>query len=112
MAEPMMPHIFTVHCGHSPRLIFARRRFLEAYLRHHGFAPVHSQVERDNSVVYSMTANGRTCWLRVSDAWLVSSTHARVEERLQHLQVLGMLREHGAACVDVTPTGQEILRRL
>ena len=112
MAEPMTPHIFSVHCGHSPRLIFARRRFLEAYLRHHGFSQVHSQVERDNSVVYSMTANGRNYCLRVSDAWLVSSTHSRVEERLQHLQVLSMLREHGSAYVDVSPTGQEMLRRL
>jgi hypothetical protein len=49
--------------------------------------------------------------LRVSDAWLVSDTHARVEDRLEHLQVLGMLREHSAAYVDVTATGHEVLSR-
>ena len=106
-----MAQKFSVHSGHSPRLIRARRVFIESYLRRHDFAQVHSAADRDDSVVYSMTANGRTCWLRVSDAWLVSNTHARVEERLDQLQVLRMLHDYGAAYVDVTATGQEVLNR-
>ena len=106
-----MPREIIVHCGHAPRLIRARRLFIESYLRRHGFAQVQSQADRDESVVYSMTAHGRTCWLRVSDAWLVSPTHARVEHRLDHLQVLRMLREHGVAYLDVTSSGEEILSR-
>jgi hypothetical protein len=60
--------------------------FVESYLRRHDFAQVHSEADRDDSVVYSMTANGLKHWLRVSDAWLVSPTHVRVEQRLDHLR--------------------------
>jgi hypothetical protein len=111
MADPMMPPEFSVHCGLSPRLIRARRLFIESYLRRHDFTQMHSEADRQDSVVFSMKLYGLNCRLRVSDAWLISHTHARVEERLDHLQVLCMLREHGAACVDVTATGQEILSR-
>lgn len=40
---------------------------------------------------------------------MVSSTHARVEERLARLQTLRKLREQGGAPVDITVTGQEVL---
>ena len=106
-----MPQAFSVHSGHSPRLIRARRLFIESYLLRHDFAQVHGAADRDDSVVYSMTTNGRTYWLRVSDAWLVSPTHLRVDERLEQLQVLRMLHDHGAVYVDLTSTGVEVLTR-
>jgi hypothetical protein len=62
-------------------------------------------------VVFSMRGDGRTYWLRVSDAWLVSSTHVRVDDRLKCLQVIDMLREHSTAYVDVTANGHEVLTR-
>ena len=57
----MRPQKFDVHCGHSLRLIRARRFLIESYLRHHDCTQVHSAADRDESVAYSMTANGRPC---------------------------------------------------
>ena len=110
MTEKLEPQTFSVDCGHSSRLVRARRYFIESYLRVNGFADVHSD-EDDTGVVFSMTAEGRTCSLRVSEAWLVASTHARVEERLDRVQACRTMREHGAAYLDVTRTGtgQEVL---
>ena len=56
-------------------------------------------------MLFSVTADGRTYSLRMSEAWLVASTHARVNERLDRLQACGKMREHGAAYVEVTKTG-------
>lgn len=110
MNEPMKPQGFTTYIGHSSRLIRARRYFIEFYLRRHGFTDVHSKAGHD-SFLFSMTMDGQTYWLQVSEAWMVSSTHARVEERLDELQARNLLREYGAACVDITTTGQEVMRR-
>ena len=85
MNEPMKPQGFTTYVGHSSRLIRARRYFIEFYLRRHGFTDVHSKAGHD-SFLFSMTVDGQTYWLQVSEAWMVSSTHARVEERLDELQ--------------------------
>jgi hypothetical protein len=109
MAELNTALQFSVHCGHSQRLIRARRLFIESYLRRHEFAQVQSEADGDESLVFSMTAEGRRFCLWVSDAWLLSNTHARVEERLDRLQVRRMLPEHGRAYLDVDETGQEFL---
>ena len=90
-------------------MVRARRYFIESYLRLHDFADVHSEEEEENSIVFSVTADGRTYSLRMSEAWLVASTHARVNERLDRLQACRKMREHGAAYVEVTKTGQEVL---
>jgi hypothetical protein len=108
MTEDMQAQTFSVHCGQSSRLLLARRYFIASYLRVHGFANVHSE-EGDTGVAFSMMADGRTYKLQVSEAWLVASTHTRVEERLDRLDACRKMREHGAAYLDVTSTGQEVL---
>jgi hypothetical protein len=110
MNEPMKPQAFTTYLGHSSRLIRARRYFIESYFRRHGFTDVHSKAGY-NSFLFSMTADEQTYRLQVSEVWMVSSTHARVEERLNQLEAVNLLREYGAACLDVTTTGQEVMRR-
>lgn len=112
MADSTIPESFSVYCGNSPRLILARRHFIESYLRLHGFAHVRSGAECEEGVMFYMTANGQNCRLQVSEAWMVSSTHARVEERLDRLQTLRKLREQGGAPADITATGQEVLSLL
>jgi hypothetical protein len=108
MTEDMQAQTYSVHCGQSSRLLLARRYFIASYLRVHGFTDVYSE-EGDAGVAFSMTADGRTYKLRVSEAWLVASTHIRVEERLDRLDVRRKVREHGEAHLDVTRTGQEVL---
>ena len=66
------------------------------------------EEEEENSIVFSVTADSQTYSLRMSEAWLVASTHARVNERLDRLQACRKMREHGAAYVEVTKTGQEL----
>jgi hypothetical protein len=109
MTDKVPAQTFSVDSGQSSRLVRARRHFIESYLRLHDFADVHSDEEEENSLVFSVTADGRTYSLRVSEAWLVASTHARVEERLDRLDTDRKMREHGAAYLDVTKTGQEVL---
>jgi hypothetical protein len=108
MTEDMQAQTFSVDCGQSSRLLLARRYFIASYLRLHGFADVRSD-ESDTSVVFSMTADGQTYKLRVFEDWLVASTHTRVEERLDRLDACRQMREHGAAYLDMTRTGQEVL---
>jgi len=108
MTENRPVETFSVDCGQSSRLVRARRYFIESYLRLHDFEHVHSDQE-DHGVVFSMTANGQSYSLRVSESWLVSSTHERVEERLDRLRTCRRLREHGTAYLDVTRTGKEVL---
>jgi DNA primase catalytic subunit len=103
-----MTHHVSVECGQSARLARARRYFIESYLRLHDFGPVNCRDE-GTSVVFSMTTEGRACSLRVSEAWLMASTHARVEERLDRLQTCRKMREHGAVYLDVTRAGQDVL---
>ena len=81
MTDHVPAQTFSVDCGQSTRLVRARRHFIESYLRLHDFADVHSDEEEENSVVFSVTADGRTYSLRVSEAWLMASTHSRVDER-------------------------------
>ncbi|MEP7153015.1 MAG: hypothetical protein ABI856_15000 [Nitrospira sp.] len=109
MADPTMPPSFSVNCGNSPRLILARRHFIESYLRLHGFAHVRSEAESKEGFMFYMTVHGQNCRLQVSESWMVSSTHVRVEERLDQLQTLRILREQGGASVDITMTGEEVL---
>jgi hypothetical protein len=89
-------------------LVRARRYFIEQYLRLHHYTDVRCHEEHD-SIVFSMTAEGRSYWLWVSETWLMASTHARVEERLDRLQTCRKMREHGAAYLDMTRTGQEVV---
>jgi hypothetical protein len=98
----------SVECGQSARLVRARRYFIESYLRLHDFGPVYSR-EEDTSVVFSMTTEGRTYSVCVSQAWLLASTHGRVEERLDRLHICRQMREHGAVYLDVTGAGQDLL---
>ena len=108
MTEKLPAQTFSVDCGQSSRLVRARRHFILSYLRLHDFADVRCD-EEDTSLVFSMTGDGRHYLLRVSQAWLVASTHARVEERLDRLHACRRLREYGGAYLDVSKTGEEVL---
>ena len=108
MTQPRSQERLTVYCQQASRLVRARRYFIEQYLRLHHYTDVRWHEEHD-SIVLSMTAEGRSYWLWVSETWLMASTNARVEERLDRLQTCRIVREHGAAYLDMTRTGQEVV---
>jgi hypothetical protein len=86
------------------------RSQVESYLFFNGF---HTIRAREEINVHFVMRSREECYdLVVEREWLAVKTSQSIKERLDHLQVVPFLRQHRAAWVGMSASGQEILTHI